>query len=209
MATALEPDGEPIIGQSFRTNLQVSPGGGNNRVITRRYKMKVADTDFYTVALINPTLYDEQYAQAVIIDQQVEKIPANRVDCFLIRVFGEVPTMWDQAEDRVITFPGVQRSSLYALAEFAFRSNQQSYRTDIRTNRQYFLGNPTGVPRYPLFKVFDANGLETTLITDYTTPNVDEYIAMVAGSQELVIDSRVVQWRGWIQSLETTFAKAK
>jgi hypothetical protein len=209
MATALEPIGEAEIGQSFSTNFQVSAGGLNNRIVTRRYKMRVADHDAYTLALINPTTYDATYASAIIIDQGVAKIPDDRVNCVLTRIFAEVPTMWDEPQDRVITFPGVARSSLYALNEFAFRSAQTSYRTDVRINRRYFLGDPKGIPRFTRFKVFDAYGLETTVISDFTTPTVDEYISMVAGSQEIVIDSKVVPWRGWIQCLETTYAKAK
>lgn len=209
MPTDLEPVGEAIIGQSFRTNFQVSVGGNNNRVITRRFKMKIADADYYQQALISPTLYDETYPLAVIIDQAVEKIPGNKVDAFLDRIFAEVPTEWNQPDDRVITFPGVARSSLYALAEFDFRTSQVSLRTDIRENHKYFLGDPKGIPRYPRFRVYDAYGVETTLITDFTTPSVDEYVAMVAGGQEIVIDSKVVPWRGWIQCLKTTFAKAK
>lgn len=209
MATALEPIGEVELGQSFAVNFQVAAGGNGNRIVTRRFKMRVEDHDYYTLAIINPTAYDDFYTSAVIVEQGVTPLQGERVKCVLTRIFAEVPTEWNQPDDRFITFPGVARSSLYALNEFAFRGAQTSYRTDVRINRRYFLGDPKGIPRFNRFKVFDAYGLETTVITDYTTPTVDEYIAMVTGSQEIVIDSKVVPWRGWIQCLETTYAKAK
>ena len=209
MITSLEEVGAPAVGLSFRYNRQVLDGGENNRVITRRYKIRLTDIATYAETLVAPTLYDTFYPRAVLVAQGIEAIAGNKVDAHLIREFAEVPTEWDDPDDRVITFPGVAFSSLYAKGDFNFRSSQSSLRTDVRVNRCYFLADPKAIPRFDKFVVLNYEGVETTVITDETSPSVDEYIAMVAGGHEIVVDCRVVAWKGAIYCRETTFAAAK
>ncbi len=208
MATALEEIGEPVLGAGYQINLQVARGGLSDRTVTRQYKCRVADVNDYTVNILAPTLYDTKYPLAVIVDQRFA--PKDKVDGVLTRVFAEVPSEWNDPDDRVIPFPGVALSSLYAPGDFAFRSAQSSLRTDVRINHVYFLtADQRSIPRYPKFKVFDYSGLQTSVVTDYTTPTADEYIALVAGQQEIVIDCQIVSWRGAIFDRQTTFAAAQ
>lgn len=209
MATELEEVGPPIIGLSFKLNRQVAAPGTNNRTIARRYKMRLADLEYYTVPIINPTLRDAVYPLAIIIDQDVERIGDNKTDAYLLRTFAEIPTEWDEAFDEVATFPGVLPSNLYAPGEFQFRSGPSSIRTSIRINRRYFLSNPAAYPRIPKFQAVDSDGRATSVISDYTTPSADEYISMVLGRQEIAVSSIVKPWRGDIHFRETVFAEAK
>jgi hypothetical protein len=208
MATALEEIGSPLIGQSFAVNRQVK-GGGNNRIISRRYKMRIADREHYTVPIIEPTLYDSVYPLAVIVGQEFQALAGQEADCHLIRHFAEIPTEWDEPIDRQVGFPAVLRGSLYGPADFPFRSAQALKRSDVRINRKYFLSDPRRIPRFDTFRVLDQDGAETSTITDYTTPNTDEWVAMVRSGQEIILDCKAVLWRGWIHCRETTFATAK
>lgn len=208
MATALEEIGEPVLGAGFTLNQQVTAGGVADRTVERRYKCRVEDVGYYTVNLLAPTLYDTKYPLAVIVDQKF--ISKDKADGTLVRTFSESPTEWNDSFDRTVTFPGVALSSLYAPGDFAFRPAQVTLPTDVRVNRVYFITADEGsIPRYPLFKVFDSSGLQTSVITDFTTPSCDEWIAMVAGRQEIVSQCRTFRLRAAIFCRETLFAQAQ
>lgn len=210
MATSLEEIGEPVLGAGFRLNVQVPGTGLADRTVTRRYKVRVSDVAHYTQNLLAPTLWDSEYPLAVIVDQSFAPKPENKVDGILTRVFSEVPTEWNDSSDRTVTFPGVALSSLYAPGDFAFRPAQITLPTDVRVNRVYFLtADESSIPRIPLFKVFDSSGLQTSIITDFTTPSVDQWIASVAGQSEIVTLCRVSRWRGAIFCRETLFAQCQ
>jgi hypothetical protein len=207
MPTQLEEVGEPIVGDVFDWNKQVT--GENNRAIRRRYKMRLVDLPFYTVDVLNPTLYDVKYPAAVITGQSIERIPGNTTDAFLIREFAEVPTTWDDYLDQVVTFPGVEKSSLYTPPDFPFRGSPTSQASQIRRNRAYFLTPQRGIAAFPKFQPKDDEGNVVSIITDDTIPSADEYIAKVLGRQEIVVSSHVQEWRGAIQVRVTDFALAK
>lgn len=209
MSTTLEEIGSNIVGSGFQLNRQVTAGAGNNRSIFRTYKIRVADITSYTQPILNPVLYDTTYPFAVLVDQRIQELPGNKVDAHLIREFAEIPTSYDDPDDRVVTFPGVALSSLYAAGDFNFRSAQASLRTDVRVRHDYFLADPKTISRYHKFFVYTSDGLQTTVVTDYTLPSCDEYIAAVAGRQELIIDCQINQWKGWIHDRVTTFAQAR
>lgn len=209
MPATLKEIGRPEVGRSFAVNRQVSAGGGDNRVFHRLYELPVIDKDYYTARIIEPTIYDEEYPLAVIVGQEFRPLQEDKINMHLVRYFAEVPTEWDEPIDRAITFPAVSRGSFYAAGDFYFRSAQVNERTDVRINRAYFLAAPSEIPRYDRFRVFTADGVQTTTVTDVTTPSTDEYVAMVAGGHEIVVDCVVVPWKGWIHCRETTFAVAK
>lgn len=208
--TSLEEIGEPILGAGYRLNQQVPAGGNFDRTVERHYKVRTTDVGNYTVNILAPTLYDVQYPLAVIVEQRFVPKPENKVDGTLIRIFSETPSEYDDSGDRTITFPGVALSALYAPGDFAFRPAQVTLPADIRLNRVYFLTNDeSSIPRYEKFKVFTADGLQTSVVTDFTTPSADEYIALAAGRQEIVDYCRVSRWRGAIFVRETLFTPAQ
>src|SRR5262245_2664670 len=106
MPTSLEEIGTPLVGDGIEFGIQAT--GANNRTITRRYKMRVADQLAYIVPIINATLFDPVYSEAVIIGQRMLPLSGNKVDCVLERTFAETPSQWDDFVDDVVTFPGVE-----------------------------------------------------------------------------------------------------
>jgi hypothetical protein len=210
MATSLEEIGEPVLGAGFSLNIQVPASGLADRTVTRNFKVRVTDVSHYTQSILNPTLWDSEYPLAVLVDQFFKPKSENKVDGILTRVFSETPSAWNESGDRAITYPGVALSSLYAPGDFAFRPAQITLPADVRINRAYFQTNNEGsIPRFKKFKVFDQSGLQTSVITDYTTPSVDEWIAMTAGLTEIVDLCRVTRWRGSIFCRETIWAPAQ
>ncbi|MDP1581209.1 MAG: hypothetical protein Q8M02_13120 [Candidatus Didemnitutus sp.] len=213
MPTPLKSLGPPVIGRGiqfgFRAESGVSPTQRNNRIITRDYEMRVEDQAEYIVALENPTTLDPVFTNAVIVAQSVREKAGDNTVCYLRRVFAEVPQEWDEFIDRVETFPGVALSALYAPAEFYFRNSQTTLRSRCRLNRRYSLGHPEAILEHKKFQAFDADGVATSVINDYTTPSADEYIAMVYGRNELVMWSVPRKWMGDIYVLETLYAQAK
>lgn len=208
--TSLEEIGEPILGSGFEVNVQ-SPGTGiSDRTVTRRYKIRLLDVPNYGANLLSPFLYDVEYPQAVIVDQTYRPNPGDKADGELIRVFSELPSSWDEPDDRVVTFPGVAQSSLYGPRDFLWRSSQASLRTSVRIHHDYFItADQLSIPRYDKFVVINPFGLQTTVITDFTNPTADEWVSKVAGLGEIVVDCQVKRWKGAIFDRATTFAVAQ
>lgn len=213
MPTALKPLGPPSIGRSISFGIQSSSsvpnGTRNNRIITQDYEMRVEDQADYIVSLETPTVYHPVFTNAVIVDQSISARENDRTTAILRRVFAEVPLEWNEDIERVETFPGVAQSMLYAPAEFVFRNAVANFRTSVRINRRYFLSTADKLVPLTPFQPVNSDGVAVSVITDYTTPSADEYVAMALGRQEIVLSSVPRRWMGAIHVLETIYARAK
>lgn len=208
MPTALKDIGSPRVGDGIEFGLQAT--GANCRTIVRRYEMRTVDQDSYISPVIGATLLDPVYTTAILTSQRVLPIPGNKTDCILERTFSEVPTEWDDYDEVVVTFPGVQSSPFYAGgAFFAFRTQPESELVPVRIRKTYFLSNPLRIHRSPVFKPVDKSGNRVTLLTSDTSPSSDEYLAMAKASSEFIYRVRVHRWRGDIWVRETIYARAQ
>lgn len=213
MATPLRPLGPPSIGQSISFGSQTIADAPattrNNRLIVQDYEMRVEDQATYIVSLDTPTVYHPVFTNAVIVDQSISRKGDDKTTCILRRVFAEVPLESDDDIESAETFFGVAQSMLYAPAEFIFRNGLISLRTRVRLNRRYYLTTADKLVELKRFQPTDSDGVAVNVITDFTIPSADEYVAMVLGRQEIVLSSVVKQWRGAINVLETVYAEAK
>jgi hypothetical protein len=207
MPTQLEEIGSPVVGAGIEFNLQAS-SGLNNRTITRQYKMRAEDIGSYIVPLINPTLYDPVYPNAVIVSQRVSPMSGNAVDCVLTRVFAEIPGEYNDFGEMVVQFPGVEKTD-FSAGQFAFRTRPITDSVPVRVNRKYYLSNPARIPRVKELVPVDRDGNTTAILGRDTTPSADEYIAMALSSQEYVYKSTVKNWRGDIWVRETIYVRAQ
>jgi hypothetical protein len=201
----LQEIGNPLIGQSLAFNFQAS--GDNNRIITRRYQMRIAEQSEHIKKLIKPTLKDPVYTKAYLVNQSVAQAPGD-VDCILTRVFAEIPTEWDDYDDMVIDFPGVMRPPTGG-EEMLWRNSSIALQSVVRVNRKYFLSNPQQIPVPKKFTATDAVGQRVTTLTPATTPSNEDYAAMVAAGTELCMRSRISRWMGDIWVRETLYARAQ
>lgn len=216
--TTLEEIGSAEVGNGVKVAIQTG-GGANNLIVNRRFKVNANEYTSFLYQLLNPAagyIQDKKYntsatnptlSPAYLVDQVVE--PLDQANAYLRYVFAMVPTAYDEFNYETENFPGVAISSLYADTDFLFRSAPINRKTQIRRNHTWYLGNPTGIATYDEFEVINSQGLRTSVITDQTTPSADEYISMVNGRQEIVIDSAVRPWMGDIWECVTTFALAK
>jgi hypothetical protein len=213
MPVPLKPLGPATIGRSIsfgiKADSDVGPSRPNNRIITVDYEMRTEDASHYIENIENPTLYHQIFTSALIVGQSVQARADDKTTCILTREFAEVPFEWNERVERVETFYGVAATQLYAPGEFFFRNQMVSIRTDCRVNRRYFISTG-GVPgRFEPFRPVDQDGSAVSVMSDYTTPSADEYIAMVLGRQEIVVSSAFRRWKGAIHVLETVYAQAK
>jgi hypothetical protein len=133
----------------------------------------------------------------------------DKADGILTCVFAQVPTPWDEPMFRTVPFPGVGPSNFYTPRDFSFRSSPISLATQTRYYHEYFYGPQDSISTYPLFQPVDEDGNRVGVITDYTVPSADYYISAVQGRQEIVSESVVINWMGFIQERRTLFAIAK
>jgi hypothetical protein len=209
----LEEIGSAEIGIGVQSAVQ-TPGGGTNLVIKRRFKVSTQVYTQYLFQILNPVSYikDKKYngasstTPAYLVKQWTEGLDKANADLFCM--FAMVPSTYNEYDSQTISLPGVQKSSLYDPSEFLFRNSSITKRTQVRIEHAYFLGNPQGIATYEEFNVMDSSGVRTNLVTDNTDPSADEYISMVNGSQEIVIESPVKPWMGDIWERRTVFALA-
>lgn len=201
----LEATWHPIIGNALTFNFQAT--GANNRVVSRPYKCPARLVQNHIYPVTRPSLYDEQFPDAVLVAQSV--VPLGTTDCTLTRIFAERPTEWNDYDDRFVEFPGVQRIAM-GEREMLWRSGPISLQSIVRINRRYYIiENPRRIPTVPVFQPINLAGERTSVLTPSTTPSNDEYAAMVLGGQELCVACRIVQWKGPIWCRETLYAVAK
>jgi hypothetical protein len=202
----LEPVGDAVQGDQINLTPQ-TPGGASDMTFTRTFRVNSQDLPTYLVQIIDaPTpIVDYQYPNAYLVQQQARR--HNDIDVHLLCVFAQVPSPW--AEDggyAVETFPGVARSSLYPPDGFPWRNSSSSFETQIRREHSYQLGSLSGCATFPRFAPVDAHGNRVSVLTDYTSPSVDTWIAMVYGRQEIVVSSTASRWRGPIWEIITRYA---
>jgi hypothetical protein len=205
----LEPVGASEPGDALDPNPQTL-GGQTDLVFTRRFRVNGANAADYLFQILNPAsaVVDSDITDAYLVNQRLQRI--NQVDQHLVCVFAQIPSRWSSdVSYQNVTFPGVDRSELYAPGEFEFRSSPTSISTQVRYDHEYFLGPIQGIATFPRFKPVDSQGLRVSTITDYTTPSADTYISMVNGRQEIVVESVVLPWKGNIFDRRTLYALAK
>lgn len=206
----LERVGSLVAGDSLDPNPQTA-GGLTDLVFTRNFKVNSAVVGDYLYRILDPivVVMDLEITNAYLVAQRATKI--DDVNMNLACVFAQIPSMWtsDSAYETV-TFPGVAPSALFAPGEFDFRTGAASYNTLVRRQHDYFLGPLKAIPTIPRFRPVDVQtGLRVSQITDYTFPSSDEYISMVGGRREIVVDSVPQRWKGNIFNRVTRFAQAK
>lgn len=187
-----------------------TPGGDQNLIIDRQYKVLAVNKSNYIFDILDPVtaITDPSYPSAYLVKQSFSKL--DDVNAILHCRFAMVPVSWiTDYDSQSVTFPGILPSSLYAPNEFDFRSAASSIDTMVRRQHDYFYGNPTGIPVYDRFRPVDQFGNQVSVITDYTDPSADQYIAMVQGRQEITVKSIVKPWMGWIFERLTLYAIAQ
>lgn len=206
----LEVVGSQVAGDQIDPNPQ-TVGGLTDLVFTRTYKVNSNSLSGFIFQILNPAVRvtDATVPNAYLVKQRATKI--DEVNVHLQCVFAQIPSQWmSDATYETTTFPGVEPSSLFAPTEFDFRSGPTSFNTQVRMQHDYFLGPISGIATIPRFKPVNmATGLRVSTITDQTNPSSDEYISMVGGRREIVVDSVVVKWMGDIWDRRTRFALAK
>lgn len=206
--TALEQVGSLVVGDSLEVN-PGTVGGLNDFVFTRTYKVNTNVIQNYLFQILNPPnrITDDTITTAYLVKQSSRKI--DDVNHHLTCVFAQIPSQWDQSSYQTVPFPGVAVSSLYTAFDFPFRSSIYSYPSQCRHNWQYFLGPISSIPTATKFQPVDDQGNRVSVITDWTNPSCDEYIAMVNSRREIITESVVINYKGDIWGLRTTYALAK
>jgi len=205
----LEQVGDAVQGDQINLTPQ-AVGGASDMTFTRTFRVNSQDLPSYLVQIIdapNPVV-DFQYTNAYLVQQQARRI--NQIDVHLLCVYAQVPSPWSEDGGYAVeTFPGVVRSNLYQADGFPWRSSTSSFETQIRNEHSYQLGTLSGCATYPRFAPVDQQGYRVSVLTDYTSPSVDEWISMVYGQQEIVVSSTARRWRGPIWEVITRYAQAK
>lgn len=209
----LERVGDSQPGDATDPNPQTL-GGQTDLVFSRTYKILGSSLANYLFQIKSTTvapatrITDATITSAYLVAQKYKRI--DEVNGHLICVFAQIPSTWSTDHQyQTIPFPGVQQSSLYTPYDFEFRPSAASFSTQIRYEHAYFLGPANGIATRPRFKPTNNQGYRTSVITDDTNPTADQYISMVNGRQELVIESVVLPWKGDIFVRRTLFALAK
>jgi hypothetical protein len=206
----LEQVGQQTSGDQLDPNIQ-TPGGQNDLVFTRTYKVNSNVVKNYTYQILdsNVRITDATISNAYLVHQRAVRL--DEVNMHLICTFAQIPSTWQtDATYEAVTFPGVAPSSLYVPDEFEFRSGPTSFDTQVRKEHAYFLGPQSGIATFERFKPVDAmTGLRVSTITDFTVPSSDQYISLVQGRGEIVVSSVVMRWKGDIWDRTTKYALAK
>lgn len=204
----LEVVGAQVAGDSIDPN-PGTIGGQNDYVFTRTFKVNSNVVKNYLFPILNPPMriVDSKIQNAYLVNQRAVKV--DDINDHLICVFAQIPSAWNESKYQPVTFPGVEVSSLFTPFDFPFRSSPYTKPTQARYYYQYFLGPISGIPTYPTFQPVDRQGNRVSVITDWTDPSADEYIALCASRGEIVTESVVLPWRGDIWALRTLFAVAK
>lgn len=205
----LETVGDAETGDTLDPNPQ-TVGGSTDIVFTRTYKVNNSVAASYLFQILDAPVrvMDDKYTDAYLVKQRLNRI--DQVNSHLTCVFAQIPSTWQSdANYQAITMPGVDRSSLYAPTDFDFRGSPISISTQIRYEHAYFLGPISSIATRQRFRPVDADGVRVSVINDQTYPSANEYISMVNGRQELVMESIVLPWRGDIWDRRTLFALAK
>lgn len=206
--TGLELVGSQTAGDSLDVN-PGTVGGLNDWVFSRTYKVRSSSLSSYLFQILNPAVrvFDDTNTSAYLVKQRA--VRHDEVNVHLTCVFSMIPSAWDESKYQPVTFPGVLPSSVYAATDFPFRASSYTKTTQCRHHHQYFLGPISSIPTVDLFQPVDSDGTRVSVISDFTTPSADEYIALVNNRAEIVTESVVLPFKGDIWGLRTTYAVAK